>query len=662
MGRIRPLAGFLFFSSAGLSQQYIISTIAGGVLPGTPAPALTASVTPLGIAVDGSGNLYLTSGNAVFKVGRAGVMTRIAGSFLAGFSGDGGPAVAAELSAPYGLAADSAGDLFIADFGNGRVRKISPDGTIATVAAGLVAPSHLAVDSGGNLYVTEIGSGLRIRRVSPGGTQTTVAGTGNAGPPPADGTLAVDASLSADAIATDAHGNLYIADEFNRRIWLVTPDGEISARAGNGEFFGAGALGAPDGVAVDSAGNLYVADIAFHQVRKVAPDGAISTIPGYGPAPDGSTCSNIEGPHGLAVDASGNVYANELHRVRRIAPAGDVETVAGNNTDSYSGDGGPAAAAQLSSPWGVAVDSQGNLWFSDSGNRTIRRIAAGGVITTLAGDGTTPVFCGPGPSPPDMMDAPMGIALAAGNVLAASLDGRIRRIGPGGVTILASGLSIPHAAAVDSSGNVYVADTFRHRIQLVAPDGTIRTVAGTGSPGYAGDGGPAINAQLFAPTSIAIDATGGLYFADTGNNSIRRIGVDGVITMVAGTGGAGYSGDGGLATQAQLSGPQGLAIGSKGELYISDTNNSVIRKVSDGVISTIAGDGTAGYSGDGGPAAAARLNTSYAIAVDSNGNIYVADSGNRAIRVLTPSRQASAHAASTPSKDMTAPIRAEAGR
>lgn len=614
----------LFLAAAtALGQQYTMSTLAGGRGIPTPIDALMASIVPAASATDAAGNLYFSSGRAIFKLGRDGILNRFAD-----------PGAAAG-----GMAFDAAGNLFFTDPIGRRIRRISPDGIITTVAgdAGceLRDPLHLGVDTDGNLYFTE--SEYQVRKLSPAGDLSTVAGTGGLGPAPAEGSPASGALFAARALAVSPRGDLFIADDFNHRVWRVSSDGAIRTFAGNGNFDSSGdggpaiaaAIGFPYGVAVDSAGSVYIADPTFHNIRKVASNGIISSLT---PHVD-SSCGGVNGPYGLSIDAAGNVYASEFYRIQKISPSGIVETVAGNNTDHFSGDGGPASAAQVNSPWGVAVDPHGSVYFSDAGNWTVRRIDSSGVIATLIGDGTTPVHCGIGPSPTDPMSYPMGIALnPASEVFVVSLDNRVRKASPNGAVSVvagngtqsrADGFNMPHAVAFDSNGNLYVADSANYWIVRIAPDGARRIFAGTGAPGYSGDGGPAIAAQLYAPTSMVFDPAGNLFFADTGNHVIRKISVDGIITTVAGTGLAGNSGDGGSALQARLNGPQGLAIDSVGALFISDTNNSSIRRVSPtGVIETITAKG--------------QLNTPYAIALDAQGRFYVADSGNRAVRMLTP--------------------------
>jgi uncharacterized protein (TIGR03437 family) len=334
----------------------------------------------------------------------------------------------------------------------------------------------------------------------------------------------------------------------------------------------------------------------------------ISTVAGNGTqgySGDGgpATSAQLSYPQGVAVDSAGNLFIVDLpnNRIRKVAPSGIISTVAGNGTCCYSGDGGPATSAQLSGPWGAAVDSAGNLYISDESNNRIRKVVPGGTISTVAGNGTAGYSGDGGPATSAQLYRPMGVA-------------------------------------VGSTGNLYIADSGNQRIRKVTPDGTISTVAGNGTQAYSGDGGPAISAELSLPGAVAVDSAGNLYIADTLNNSrIRKVAPDGTISTVAGNGIMGYSGDGGPATSAQLNGPWDVAVDSAGSLYIADTWNNRIRKVApDGTISTVAGSGTQGPLGDGGPATSAPLFNPRDVAVDYGGNLYISDASNNRIRKVAP--------------------------
>ena len=304
---------------------------------------------------------------------------------------------------------------------------------------------------------------------------------------------------------------------------------------------------------------------------------------------------------GVALDSAGNLYIADLlnERIRKVSPVGTISTYAGNGGYGFWGDGGPATAAQLSLPHGVALDSAGNLYIADSNNHRIRKVTPGGTISTYAGTGTEGFSGDGGPATAAHLDRPDGVAL-------------------------------------DSAGNLYIADLGNSRIRKVTPGGTISTYAGNGGYGFWGDGGPATAAQL-RPRGMALDPAGNLYIADFGNSRVRKVTPGGTISTYAGTGTPGFAGDGGPATAAQLSFPQGVALDSAGNLYIADSNNNRIRKVTPGgTISTYAGTGLQGFSGDGGPAIDAQLWFPVGVALDSAGNLYIADQENQRIRKVTP--------------------------
>jgi uncharacterized protein (TIGR03437 family) len=325
--------------------------------------------------------------------------------------------------------------------------------------------------------------------------------------------------------------------------------------------------------------------------------------PGFSGDGGAATDAQLNNPSALAIDSSGNVFLSDQlnSRIRKIS-GGTISTVAGNGTKGYFGDTGQATSAGISYPQGIAVDSSGNLLISDTPNHGIRKVATGGVITTVAG-GSYAAFDGDG-----------GAATSAH-------------------------INQPMGIAVDAQGNYYFSDSLNVRVRKVTSTGTISTYAGNGTYGELGDGGPATSAQLNNPTGLAVDAAGNLYICDTNGGSIRKVSPDGTITTVAGIGLNGFSGDGGPAINAMLNRPRGVAVDSAGLIYIADTFNNRIRVIStNGTISTIAGNSYVGYAGDGGPATAAILKFPSAVAVGPDGRIYIADTQNSRIRVLTAIR------------------------
>ncbi|MDB5099523.1 MAG: repeat containing protein [Cyanobacteria bacterium RYN_339] len=324
----------------------------------------------------------------------------------------------------------------------------------------------------------------------------------------------------------------------------------VAGAAGDGAAATAAQLNGPYGLAFDPAGNLYIADSANNKVRKVTPGGIISTFAGTGTAGsagDGgaATAAQLSGPGGVAADASGNLYIADTasNKIRKVTPGGIISTVAGTGVAGAAGDGGAATAAQLKSPTDVKLDAAGNLYIVDYANHKIRKVAPGGTITTIAGTGT------------------------AGSA------------GDGGAATAAQ-LNLPYGAALDAAGAIYIADQANHKVRKIAAGGTISTLAGTGAPGATGDGGPATSALLTQPTAVAVDAAGNVYVTDTGTNVLRKIAPGGTISAVAGTGTAGGSGDGGPAAAALLNSPTGLTVDAAGNLYISDYLTRKVRKLS----------------------------------------------------------------------------------
>jgi uncharacterized protein (TIGR03437 family) len=344
-------------------------------------------------------------------------------------------------------------------------------------------------------------------------------------------------------------------------------------------------------------------------ITTVAGNGAQTSSGDGGPATSASLA-----PWGVAVDASGSLFIADPfnNRIRKVSASGIITTVAGNGTQGFSGDGGPAISAFLNNPEGVAVDASGNLFIADSGNSRIRKVSASGIITTVAGNGSGSFASHPG-------------------------DG-----GPATSVPLS-----PFGVAVDASGNLFIADSGNGRIRKVSASGIITTVAGGGNGSFSGDGGPATSASLQGPFGVTVDASANLFIADSLNNRIRKVSASGIITTVAGSGSVdvftpqagwsrngGFSGDGGPATSALLNNPMGVAVDASGNLFIADSFNNRIRKVSaSGIITTVAGNGTEGFSGDAGPATLASLANPFGVAVNASGNLFIADGGgNNRIR------------------------------
>jgi trimeric autotransporter adhesin len=626
-----------------------------------------------------------------------GIINTVAGPGTPPNLGDGGPATSAELSTPFATAVDAVGNIYIADYGACRIRKVTVStGVISTVAGdgtcgflgnggqatstAISYPVGVAVDSAGNIYIADRTS-EEIRKVTAStGIISSVAGNEDQGYS-GDGGAATSAELNLpNGVALDTAGNIYIVDNGNNRIRKVTVStGIISTVAGNGTAGYSGDGGAainakldnPSGVAVDGAGNIYIADYDNDVIRKVtASTGIISTLAGDGAVGyvgDGgpATSAELYWPTGVAVDTAGNIYIadQDNYVIRKVtASTGIITTIAGNGTAAYPGDGGPATSAELSLPQGVAVDTAGNIYIADTFNDRIRVVGSAlPTINTVAGNGTEGYSGDGGAAISAELHLPLGVAVdSAGNIYIADYgNNRIREgtlstgiistvagngtagySGDGGAATSAELYDAP-GVAVDGAGNIYIADYDNNRIRKVTVStGIISTVAGNGTAGYSGDGGAAINAELDNPSGVAVDGAGNIYIADYYNHRIRKVTLStGIISTVAGNGTAGYSGDGGAAINAKLYFPYGVAVDGAGNICIADSANNRIREVtaSTGIISTVAGNGTASYSGDGGAATSAELRLPSAVAVDGAGNIYIADRENERIREVTAS-------------------------
>ena len=640
---------------------------------------VSTSETVVAIAIASPGYTQSAAAVAQFIIqgSPATFIYSIAGTGQFGYSGDGGAATLAQVNGVSRTIVDSAGNVYIADENNNRVRKIaSGSGVISTIAgngtAGYsgdngpaidaeVVPAGLALDSGGNLYIADQINGV-IREVAAAtGVITTFAGNGTAGYG-GDNAAAASAELSQpSAIAFDSAGNLYIADSGNARIRKVTASsGIITTVAGNGitGYLGDGGLATnaeisdPTGLAVDGTNNLYIADTLNNVVRKVtASSGVISTVAGNGfgagqhyggYSGDGgpATSAELHSPGDVAVDSAGNLYIADTFNqvIRKVAASnGAISTVAGNGSScgALSGDGGPATSAGLCYPPAVSVDGAGNLYIAEYFYQRIREVTVAGNPPTAVTP--APVFSLPGGTYPNPESVTIGDSTPGASTYV-TMDGAT----PNGASegnsgpIDVSGTVTINAIAI-APGNLQSAVVTETYTITAQPSAIISTVAGSGISGFLGVGGPATSAKIGNPKGVALDGSGNLYFTDSTNNVVWVVSAGtGAISIAAGNGTAGSGGNGGLATSAQLNNPTGLASDKAGNLYIADSNNSVVRRVDAGtrVITAFAGNGHTGYNGDSGPAASAELNNPDGVALDSAGNVYVADAGNGVVRKI----------------------------
>jgi hypothetical protein len=305
-------------------------------------------------------------------------------------------------------------------------------------------------------------------------------------------------------------------------------------------------------------------------------------------------------PTGITIDKTGNIFIadNGNNVIRKVDTTGIISTIAGNGLAGYSGDGGFAIGCQLSSPTGIAIDDSGNIYIADYGNNVIRKINSFGIITTIAGNG-------------------------------------VSGLGDGGSAMLAT-FNGPYGITLDKNNCIYITDLFDYRVRKINTSGIISTIAGNGIQGYTGDGGPAINAEISTPNFLCVDTANNIFVPDWKNHVVRKIDKSGIITTIAGKGAAGNSGDGSLATDAELFVPNGVAIDKTGNIYICDDFNQNIRKINtSGIISTIAGSPPFGFSGDGGLAINAKFHNPNHIIMDNDGNLLIDDGYNNRIRKIT---------------------------
>jgi len=620
---------------------YTIDTVAGSSWNGDGGPAIDALLRqPQGIAKDKDENIYIAEAGAhrVRKVSRSGTIATIAGTGIRGFSGDGGPAAAAQLNTPYGLAIDPIGNLYIADLGNSRVRRVSTDGTITTIAGGgvlaptvdnqgrqateyaLLTPRNIAIAYNGDIYVSDFDA-HRVFRVYPTGELTLFAGTGEAGFF-GDGGSATLAKLAYPAGILADYTSLYIADSQNGVVRRVA-DGKITS-----------VLQVPTPVAIglDAWGVLHVADAATGNLIRFAPSSEPVVV--------------IQGASDLTLGIDSALWVSDANAgvVRTLSYLGEAGLGAGNGS-SVRGDAGPAIEALLQQPSGVAVDTLGNLYIADRANNRIRRVTPEGVIDTLAGrDGAASPEEEPG-------------------------------FGDGGPALEAR-LRAPSAIAVDAMGDLFVSDTGHHRVREITPAGVVLPIAGTGVPGVGGEGEVATESALTSPGGLALDPAGNLYIADTGNGRIRRISSSGIantllgdlhgprgLTFEPGGDGAGqlYFTEEDAARVGRIdlvsgqityfgmdsdgnslwSVPRGIAVDASGDVFVADTGRQQILRIAAGStapedISVMAGTGSAGFSGDQGPALDAQLGYPWDVAVGLDDRIYVADLDNGRVRRMAP--------------------------
>lgn len=603
-----------------------VTTIAGasGIAGSQDGTASNARFNhPSGIAIGADGVLYVadTYNHTVRSIAVNGTVTTVAG--LAGTAGTAdGTGSTARFTFPYGIDVDPSGNIFLADTSNHIIRKITPGRVVTTVAgvsrlsgstdgfgsqARFNDPFDVAVGPGGFLYVADT-ENHSIRKISPEGHVTTMAGipenASNGSPGSKDGT-GTDARFNLPwSVDVDDAGNVFVADTWNHLIRKITPALVVTTIAGRAETLGnidgvgvAARFHAPSGIAVQGDGTLFVADRYNHAVRTISAASSVRTlagsVPQWGTINAKGTAARFFFPEGIAFDPAGNLYiAESSHAIRKVAPDGTVTTFAGSLNTAGSNDGS-VLAARFRSPYGVAADAFGNIFVADTDNHTIRKIS-GGAVTTLAG--------------------------AAGVAADSTGAGAQARF------------DSPFGVAADQLGNVYVADTYNHRIKQIDAAGVVSNFAGSGSAGS--QDGVGTGASFRYPTSLALDAARNIYVADWGNHTIRKITQSGQVTTIAGLAQTDGNADG-SGSAARFDHPSGIAARGDGTLFVADSDNHTLRRISPaGVVTTVAGLAETPGNVDG-AGSLARFFLPDGIAVDSSGRVAVADTYNHAVRLGT---------------------------
>ena len=632
-----------------VSTAGTITVVAGSGAQGYSGDGVTGGAGnaslyhPFAVAVDSTKNVYIADQyNCVIrKVDTTNTITTIAGiAGSCGYAGDSGKGTAAEIYYPQGVAVDSSGNLFIGDENNCVVRKVvlatdiistyagnhtcgySGDNGAAT-SAEMNQVSGLAADSSGNLFIADTSNCVVREVVKSSGKIETVAGNHTCGFS-GDGGLATGAEMNQFYGVTVTGTTVSIADYYNQRVRQFTVGGNINTVAGNGTACsgtcgeGGSAVSAelyyPVGVATTSTGTIYIGDNDNYAVDDFTVGGLLNRVAGnhsasietqYSGAPATGVVLNY--PYGIASDATGNIYVNDSHNFmvrEEVKSTGLVNFFAGTGIAGYLGDGAAATSAELNYNYGVAKDSLGNVYIADTNNCLVRKVNSAGTISTFAG-------------------------------LVVSASPRCGYSGDGGPATSAE-LYYPYGVSVDSKNNVYIADYSNNVIRKVSTTGTITTIAGLPQiSGYSGDGGPATSAMLYSPTATAVDPAGNVFIADYNNCRIREINAaTGIITTVAGNGNCTYSGDG-VAIDNSVGYPQGIAVDANDNVFVSEYYAHIRWVSPSGIITTIGGNGTSGYTGDEGLATSAELYEPAGVALDAAGDVLISDQYNFRVRSIS---------------------------
>ena len=696
--------------TAGKSSETYTTTI-NVLLPATPVISFTTPDTYItGTAI---ANLIPTNTGAAVPQSLYGQVSTLAGSGTPGSAN--GTGAAASFGTAYGTATDAQGNVYVADEVNQLIRKITPAGVTTTLAgsgkagytdgtgtaASFNFPTGVATDAQGNVYIADYSNHV-IRKITPAGVVTTLAGSGTPGTTNGTGTAA--SFTGPNGVATDSLGNVYVTDQTASQVREISPAGVVTTLAGASVSGSANGIGAsagfngPTGIATDAQANVYVADANNNEIRKITQAGVVSTYAGSttsGATNGTASSARFNYPTGVAADSQGNLYVADANNnaIRKISTSGIVSTIAGSGTaGSASGIG---AAASFNLPKGIAADGQGNVYVAGSGDYLVRKITITGYGVspalprglTLAGTGTisgTPTAAtaaanytvtaynsaGSGQAtinitvnnpagPPSISYAGQqtyvtGTAIAAltptsvGGTVPSNLYGQVSTLAGSGAAGSANGsgtaasFNNSYGAATDVQGNIYIADENNQVIRKITPAGVTTTFAGSGRAALTNGTGTA--ASFNFPTGVATDAQGNVYVADYSNHVIRKITAAGVVTTFAGSGTPGTAN--GTGTAASFKGPNGVATDSQGNVYVTDQTASQVREISPaGVVTTLAGASVAGAAN--GTGASAGFNGPTGIATDNQGNVYVADANNNEIRKITQAGVVTTYAGAT---------------
>jgi sugar lactone lactonase YvrE len=664
-------------SSNGTLQ---VITAAGNGAPGSADGTGGEVNHPAGVATDASGNVFIADmlNNKIRKITPNGVVSTFAGSGNATYQD--GTGTAASFNTPSSVATDAAGNVYVADKNNHLIRKITPAGTVSILAGGVNMPGNsegpgaaarfnypagVAVDNSGNILVADSGN-HKIRKITPDGVVSTYAGNGTRGT--GNGPTVFSQFNGPVGVTVDAAGNVFVADAGNNKIRKIA-GGVVSTLAGGGagDEYGlvnetgiSARFNNPTGVVVDGGGNVFVADKFNHAIRKITSDGVVTTLTGDGAATfaDGLLAdARFNSPAGIAIDGTGNLFIADQNN-NRIREVGfltvvnlTVSTLAGNGVAGFAD--GAGTIAQFKSPTDITSDAAGNVYVADMQNKRIRKVTPAGVVSTYAGCNLAGYLDGPAATAQFYM--PEGIASdAAGNIYVVDGSTVIRKISTAGIVSTIAGaygsntgyvdgpisvarFSHPKALAVDAAGNIYVTDY--SAIRKITTAGQVITIAGKNVPGYVDSVGTA--AAFSDPDGLAVDAAGNIYVADRGNHRIRKITPAGVVTTIGGSGPVGFNGGGyvdGAAATSRFNYPGGVKVDAEGNVYVADGSNNRIRKISPaGNVTTVAGSEVILFVTPGfqdGPALSAKFYGPGNIVFGPSGVIYVADGGNNRIRKI----------------------------